>query len=296
MDGLGFPLAIRGIFRWEVTHMCVGHRRPMVSIPPNYDPHPNLGARKMKRMTRLSAISALLGTLSLGALATDLQVGQWSMQPSGTARVGEDGIVGTPIDVEGDLGLGEEDVTVFDVHLGPMIQLGLQYMELNYTGDNEIGTTIQYQDLTFSPSTRVRSALDLQVAQAYLRTTTPDAPIRGGVDVGALYTRIESEVQAAGVGRASADTQAILPWGGLHLSIRPLTFLELGGYVRYSSFEISDVEVDYFEYELHASVRVGPAYAGVGMRQMDIEGVYDKEDTSADLSFDGPVVFIGLEF
>lgn len=229
-------------------------------------------------------------------LATDLQVGQWAMQPSGIAKIGDDGIVGTPIDIEKDLGIGEEDIVVFDLHLGPMIQLGFQYMDLSYTGDNEIGTTIKYKDLTFSSNTRVKSALDMQVAEVYLRTTTPSAPVIGGVDVGVLYTAIDSEASAAGVGRASASTQAILPWGGLHLSLRPIPMLELGGYARYSAFNISGVEVDYFEYDVHASLRVGPAYAGAGIRKIDLDASYDKDNMSADLSFEGPVLFIGLEF
>jgi hypothetical protein len=244
-------------------------------------------------MKRVLAI--LLLSLSTAASASDLGGFAWLMKPKGTAEVGDDGLLGTRFDLEKDLGAGDDIVVPGgQIVLGNASALGFEAMQIEIEGENTITRDIQFRDLNFTARSRVLSELNATMLHGFLRVGVPGPGLSAGAEGGVVYADMEARAAAGGIGSASADAQAGMPYAGLFLRIQPTKGFVIKGSGRYSSWDINDYEVDYLDIEVSARIEVQPFFIGGGYRSLDLEVADKGENIAVDVGFTGPVVYAGL--
>jgi hypothetical protein len=232
--------------------------------------------------------------LSLPAAASDLGAFGWLMKPTGTATVGDDNILGTTFDLENDLGIDEElTVPGGFIRLGQGSGIGVEYMKIEAEGDNTITRDIQFKDLNFTARSKVLSEFNADLVHAYLRLGVPAQGFAIGAEAGGVFANIEATAAASGIGSASASARAPMPYAGGHLTLDISGFV-IKGNVRYSKWDIDDIEVEYLDWEVSGRIEVKPFFVGGGYRSMDIQLADSGENYDVDLGFSGPVVYAGL--
>jgi hypothetical protein len=239
----------------------------------------------------LAVLSAVLAT---SATASELGGFGWLMKPKGTARVGDDNILGTSFALQGDLGVDDElTIPGGFLRLGDLGGFGVEFMRMEAEGDNVISRNIQFKDLNFTARSRVMSEVNADFLHAYLRLGVPAEGFAIGAEAGGVFADLEAAASASGIGSASADARAGMPYAGGHLSLNISGFV-IKGSIRYSKWDIDDFDVEYLDWEVSGRLEVKPFFVGGGYRSLDVDLVESKENLELDLGFSGPVIYAGL--
>lgn len=248
------------------------------------------------RMNR--SLGLILGLmLASSAPASEVELSYWYMAPEGEGSVGVDGLEGTKVDLEDDLGYGDEEgVFGARVVLGSMHQLEIAYMAFNISAENQIDREVRFGDEVFHAQADVSSELDATFIRGAYRFQAGSDAVQGGFLLGAQYVDLTADASAEGIGDASEDAQVGMPVGGLFLRIQPIPALLLRGSLTGGSWEWDDVSATFIDVEVSAAVFLDPFYAGVGYRNLSIDGEEDTIPLDIDLTFAGPTAFVGLAF
>ena len=219
----------------------------------------------------------------------------WWAAVEGDAAVGVDGVTGTDIDFDDDLGYGDhEGVPGATLVGGETHQFGATFYQINVSAHNEIDRTLRFSDLVFRVNTSVESELDAVLVRGFYRWMPGTEQLRGGVVLGGQYIDLSAEASAAGIGRASAKVTWGMPVVGVAVDARPTDWLALRAGAMGIQWTIDDVEIAYFDLDASFAVSLGPLYAGLGYRYITIDGKDPDEPIEADLAFSGPTLILGV--
>ena len=219
---------------------------------------------------------------------------------------GNNGLVGTDIDFETDLGLDDsKTLPILDVlwRFAPNHRLQLSYLDLSRSATSVLRTTINWRDQTYQINSTVNGEFDSKVtALTYLYSfyRTPETELSAGI--GLHYTDITAGLSSVGsavsVSR-SVDAKAPLPVLAFNAAARFSP--TLGGELRYQWFGI---KIDEYDGSLNVFNAVLSWYP---WQNFGIEGGYNytRYDLSVDkeawrgeakYTFKGPVLGIVARF
>lgn len=240
---------------------------------------------------------ALLFGAALSARASEIEGYYWYMEPSGNGSVGIDGLEGTKVDLKNDLGYGDsEGVFGANVALGSSHQLALSYMAFNLSAENHVDRQIKFGDETFHADANVASSLDATLVRGAYRFQTGSDEVKGGFLLGAQYVDAKVEASAKDIGSDSENATVGLPVVGAFLRITPAPVLVLRGSVAYGKWDWDDISATFVDAEGSVALNLDPFYAGVGYRHIGIDGEDKSIPLKIDVTFSGPVAYVGLVF
>jgi hypothetical protein len=254
------------------------------------------------RLDRLSAVLKGLVVLCVmvpmhSRAQVEVEGFYWLMTLEGDAAVGLGGIVGTDIDLESDLGYGDEEaVPGATLVLGDDHQFGVTFFQLDVSANSRINRPIRFSNLDFAVDAAVKSDVEATLVRGFYRWMIGNDTLRGGPVLGGQYFDVTAKASAEGIGRASAQVEAGMPVVGLAAEARPAEWLSLRAGGVGIRWDIDDVEITYIDLDALVSVTAGPIYGGVGYRHIIIDGEDGGEPITADLTFSGPVAVIGLNW
>ncbi|MGB5987839.1 MAG: hypothetical protein WBG37_21210 [Desulfobacterales bacterium] len=220
----------------------------------------------------------------------------WLLEPEGEAALGIEGLIGTVVDLKEDFGYSDtESAPGARVILGDTHQLVFSGFQFDASAESTVDRQIRFGDNLFAINERVSSAFDLTVLQAYYRLNLGPDAFHGGVLAGGEYIGVEAEASSPRLGSASVDADAGMFLIGAFAESELLPFLKLRASGMGGAFEISDVEADYFDFEIAILAQLPPVFQiGAGYRYIDVSAEDDSHPLTVDLTFKGPTLFIGF--
>lgn len=239
--------------------------------------------------------------LAVGGTASaqvTLQGTYWLATPSGDAAVGIDGVEGTHIDAEDDLGYGDEEGTPSaTVLLGNTHQIGASYLALDISARNIVDRQIRFEDLLFRVNSEVASSLEATVIQAFYKLNLGNESVTGGILLGGVYVDFSASAQAEEIGDATADVTAGMPIAGAHIRFDPLPYLSLRAALNGMSWSIDDVDATFIDADasiaFHTEIGL---FVAAGYRHLIIDVEDSGEPIEVDLTFSGPTLSAGFEW
>jgi hypothetical protein len=225
-----------------------------------------------------------------------LQFDGWYLAPSGDGNIGIGGVAGTDFDVEDDLGYGDEEFTPgVTLWMGDRHQFGASYLHLDISADNRIARTLRFEDLDFHIDSAVSSSLEATLIRGAYRFRFGDKAFSAGLIVGGQYVDLSADAASPDVGSARADASAGMPIVGADFVGLPVDWLQLRGGAVGFSWEFDNIEAVYLDVRADAAVRLANHWLlGAGYRHVRIDSVDDSEPVDIDVTFAGPVVFVGV--
>jgi len=222
----------------------------------------------------------------------------WLMKPEGQASVGIDGLEGEKIDLENDFGYGDtETVPGIRFIIGNTHQFGLSIFKLDASASNAIDRTIHFGDKIFNINENISSSIDMTVMQGLYRFNLGPEAFHGGLMIGGEYFAIEAKAASARSGSERADADSGMLFLGGFVESDPFSFLRLRASLLGGTWEMSDVEADYLEFQVSVLARFASRFhIGAGYRQINIDAKEKSLPLDVDLTFKGPTVFIGFEW
>ena len=222
----------------------------------------------------------------------------WLLTPEGQASVGIDGLEGEKIDLENDFGYGDtETVPGMRFIIGNTHQFGLSIFRLDASASNTIDRTIHFGDKEFTINETISSSIELTVMQGLYRFNIGPEAFHGGLMIGGEYFAIEAKAASARSGSERADADSGMLFLGGFVESDPFSFLRLRASLLGGTWEMSDVEADYLEFQVSVLARFASRFhIGAGYRQINIDAKEKSLPLDVDLTFKGPTVFIGFEW
>jgi hypothetical protein len=235
--------------------------------------------------------------LSLAESLFDIQGILWWAQPGGDGSVGFSGVQGTDFDLEDDLGYSDyEAIPGVRGAVGRTHRLVGELLRLDISTSSTIERNIQFQDRLFRVNSDVSSDVKATLARLYYQFTLEAEPASLGLVLGGQYVDLEARAEASGVGRASASLSAGLPFIGAAVQAAPTSHVVLTAQGIGSSWDIGDVEATFFDFEATAAYRWELLHVSAGYRHLIIDAKDPGSAIRADLTFSGPIVFVGLSW
>jgi len=227
----------------------------------------------------------------------ELGLSVWQMGVDGTASVGSDGVEGTIVDLQDDLGYDQrEDVTGLDLVLGQHHQLELSYLAFDISAQQRMVRQVRYGGETYEASTRVSSSLDANLLRVAYRFEAGADAVRGGVLIGLQLADLSSELSASGVGTAEESVQAGLPVIGAFATVAPVPFVAASASVACGSWNWSDTSVSFIDAQAMLRLNLFPFFLAGGYRFVSLEGDDTGVPLDMDVDFEGPQFAAGLQF
>ena len=222
----------------------------------------------------------------------------WFMTLDGEASLGVDGLRGTKLDLENDLGYDDlESVPGLRFVFGERHQGVFSAFKLGASAENTIDRTIHFGQNQFHINERVSSSVDLTVFQGYYRLNIGPDSFHGGLLAGAEYIGISAEASSPRLGKAQGDVDTAMILLGGFAESNPASFLRIRGTLMAGTFDIGDVSATYLDFELAALAVIPPGlHAGLGYRYISVDAEDTKLPVEIDLSFSGPFLFVGFEW
>lgn len=253
--------------------------------------------RGMNTKHFLVGLVALATACSATGQILELGARYWMMEPSGSAAVGIDGLEGTKIDIRDDLGYGEKkNIIGFDAKIGSRAEIAASYLSLDLEARNRIDRQIRFSDRTYRASADVESSLKADLWRGVFRFQAGSHGFRGGLMAGVQYVELEAELSARGYGSASEDASAALPVVGALVRFDPAPFFRIDASIAGGAWDFGDIKVTFWDAEANALAVFGPVFAGVGYRQITIDGEEKSIPLEADLTFKGFQILAGVGF
>jgi len=252
--------------------------------------------------TRILAAMVLVLALSMPVAAFEVGVVGYYEFPefTGTLRVDQGGVVGTDIDVEDELNMGDESYPAVEAFFGMgSHHVRVKYTKADYSGENNIPRTINYKGQTYLSGTFVESELNFTMIDAEYQYDLIDLEnILAGFSVGLIgkikYIDGETRLRATSAGLDESETfTAPIPMVGVGLHVGILADI-LEARAKAAGIAYSDSTF----YEGMAEVTVTPfpfidIHGGYRYMKLDLD---DFSDIYADVEFKGPYAGITVGF
>ncbi len=261
-------------------------------------------------MKHFIALGALL-LAGAPAWAQDERVGvrvrEWYAALEGRVESEKGVLGGTNIDLASDLGLDDE---AFTTELQAYVRFPFfgriyaGWWRLDREGDEVLSRTIEFGDQTFTASTQVRSALELDVFYLSYEYSLPTIPLGElfkldwGILVGARGFRGDASIESALVSE-SDDFSIGLPVLGGRVGLQMTKWLRAEVEVMGLTVSYGDSGVSYLE--AFAELVVQPftwLYAGVGYKfaALDLELDSGSDELRLDIDVSGVYLTAGVRF
>ncbi len=234
-----------------------------------------------------------------------LSIGVFLADRNSDARLnGTAGIEGTPVDLEGDLGLNRSD-SVFRIdgyyRFNKKHRLDFSAFDLSRTASKVIEKDIQWKDTLFPIDTTVDSDFDLAIYKlaytwSFMRRDKGYLGLTAGLYIADFRTRLEAEA----IGALESDgVTAPLPVIGLRgqydftekLSFRASGEIFAIEYEEYSG-SLYDIYAG-LDYQFFKHVAIG---IGINAVKLDVGISKDRFDGNVDWRYDGGLVFFKFDF
>lgn len=252
-------------------------------------------------LKRLPGLIALLSVLVSPAFADEIlsvKTGYLALSPSGDVAVSADGLTGSAIDIEDDLGIVDGD----DYFVEAALQLGdfrlfAAYLPINFSGDSVLTRDISFNGETFFGSSRVRSDVDIDLYEAGLAwyvINLDDMPVRIqlGPEIAVKYVDAQVELREYVSGLNESESVGVpVPTLGARARVAIADYLSVVGrvgYLQYGGNSFMDVDA---QIEFSPIPMVG---LFAGYRYLDIE--VDESDVLIDATFAGPYAGVLVRF
>ena len=250
-------------------------------------------------MKKLSLLLMLLVALVAVPAHAWLEVegSYWFMQPSGDLSIGIDGLQGTTVDLEHDLGysgrVGTPDVRII---VGKYVEVGAEFFKFNMSADNTIHREVRFHDLVFPVDADVSTKLDATFARGFVRLNLGTEAIHGGILGGGQYMDFSTKASSSLVGSTEKDVKAGMPYVGAFLELSPVEWLGLRGSVCGFKWDFGEVTAKFIDAEVGAMLKLDWFFAGGGYRHISVDGDDNTYPVTANLKFSGPTIFAGVHW
>lgn len=250
----------------------------------------------------MKTATALLTFLAaVPAFAQDEYIGvrlrEWHARISGEVFAEAEGLTAQTVDLDRQLGLGRaefaHEIQAY-LHLPILGTFTLGGWMADYKGDRWLSETFTYGEESFSAGTRVES--ELQLAVAYL-TYEFDLSFSLGeiakLEVGPLAgVRLIAARGSVDNEFASAEEEGEggLPVVGIHAALQATPWLRADAEVLGLAFRAVDRRAFYVEAYAEVVAQLGPLFAGVGYKYVEIE----LRDASTSVEFEAEITMDGL--
>ncbi len=257
---------------------------------------------------RILAVLSVMLPASAPAFAQSEYIGvrlrEWYARINGEVFAEAESIPATTVDLDRHLGLGQAEIAhEIQAYLSLPI-LGnfyAGYWYADYKGERWLSETITYADNTFTASTRVESEVELQVAYLTYEFALPLPLPMFNLEIGAMVGvrgiaargSIDNEFASA-----EESGEGGLPVVGVHAALQLTPWLRADVEVLGLSFQAADRRATYLEAYAEAVAQLGPVFAGVGYKYVEI----DLRDKSGSIEFraeaimDGAYITAGIRF
>lgn len=250
----------------------------------------------MKKLLLLAALPLLLAATPARAWL-ELEGSWWFMQPSGKLALGIDGLAGTTVDVQDDLGYGKRaGVPDVRVVLGKYVEFGAEYFQFSLSAQNTVNREVRFHDMVYPVNADVASSLDATFVRGFARINIGPEEIHGGILAGGQYMNFAAKASSSLVGSTEKEVQTGMPYIGAFLELAPLDWLAIRGSICGFKWDFGDVNARFIDAELGVLLKLDWFYAGGGWRHIAIDGDYNSGPITADLKLSGPTVFAGVRF
>lgn len=224
----------------------------------------------------------------------------WRPDFSGEISVDENSIIGTNINAENDLGMGNESLPTLEIFFGQgNHHLTLTYTKADYSGENNIDRDIVFNGQTYMSNAFVKSdlkfqMLDLEYQYDFINLENVLAGLSVGILARAKFIEGEARLQAASLGYDEKATFKVpVPMLGLGIHVGLLAdLLEArvkGAGVTYSGSTFYDAQAD-LSFTPVPFVSIHGGYRIMKLKIDDISNV------SADIEFKGPYAGLTISF
>jgi len=246
------------------------------------------------------ASSLLLLALLLPASSLAFEIGArgyyWFPSLDGTARVDENGIVGSTVDFEKEFGIEDENYPSFEVFLGGgRHHLSFIYTNIDYSGRKTLTREIIFNGETYSINDLVTSSIEYKMMDLFYQYDFLNLEnVLAGFSLGLVFHAkyLDGEVSLRNGGYEKEDFIFLIPMIGFNLHIGILADLVearlRGTAVGYSGDTL---------YELMADISLTP------LPFLDIHGGYrtfviniDEDDIIFDYNMSGPYLALTVRF
>jgi len=244
-------------------------------------------------------LSALMATMIPGAAPAELRLeGQlWSVSVEGDGSVGNNGVPGTNLDLEGDFGYSDDELIFGGTVLwGDRHQIGASYFRIDISASAQFDKVVKFDDILFPPGIDVESSLEATVLRGFYRYSAGNDAFRVGPIAGIQYLDLSSRASSPQIGSASADISAPMPIIGGFFEITATDWLRFQASGVGINWDFDDVSASFYDIEAFAMVGWKSYFLAGGYRQVVIDGEDDSEPTKADITFKGPVGMIGFRW
>ena len=242
---------------------------------------------------RFLIITTLISVLASPALADEifsLKTGYLALNPSGDVAASADGLTGTVLDVDDDLGIDDSE----DIFFEAALQLGsfrlfAAYLPLSFSGDSVLTRDINFNGETFFQSSRVESEVDIDIYEAGLAwymINIDDAPVRFqfGPEIAVKYVDASVELRDNDYVLSETDSFGIpVPTLGARARVGLADYLGVVGRVGYAKYDGNSFLDFDGQVELSPIPLVG-IFAGYRYLSIDV----DDNDVIVDATFSGP--------
>jgi outer membrane protein len=222
----------------------------------------------------------------------------WFPDFSASLRVDKNSTVGTTIDAENDLGMGDESYPSVEVFGGlGNHHFSLMYTKADYSGAKNLDKSIIFNGRTYSLSTYVESDLELTMIDAEYQYDLIDLEnVLAGFSLGIIgkIKYLEGDARIKGGGFDESESfKAPIPMIGVGAHIGILAdILEARAKIAGIGYSGSKF------YEGQADISVTPfpfldIHAGYKFMKLDVD---DVSDVYADVEFKGPYVGLTVSF
>ena len=250
------------------------------------------------------ASSLLLFAILVPASTSAFEIGArgyyWFPSLDGTARVDENGIVGTTVDFDKDFGIEDENYPLFEVFLGGgKHHLSFIHTHIDYSGRKRLTREIIFHGQTYSINDLVTSSIeykmmDLLYQYDFLNLDNVLMGFSLGLVLQAKY--LDGDVSLRNGGYEKEDFIFLIPMIGFNLHIGILADI-IEARIRGTAVGYSGNTI----YELMADISLTPLpfldiHGGYKRFVIDIDEDIDEDDTIFDYDMSGPYLAITLSF
>lgn len=219
--------------------------------------------------------------------------------------------IATEIDLEGDLGLDDEETLpafLAGARLGRNVSIIGEYFAIGRDATRTLERSITFEGVTYPLAASVTSGFDtdvyrLVIGYSFVRNDQVEVGAAIGLHATDFKVSIEGVGSAGGataqVERRSQDFLAPLPTLGLFASFEVMPGLTIGGRADYLSLSIDDYDGRLLNaqatlsYRVMRNVGIGVAYRHVDYR-VDVEK--ERYQGRFEYEFSGPAIFVELGF
>lgn len=234
---------------------------------------------------------------ALSLASVEFSAQRWEFTPTGHAAIGDDGLDGTEVDVQDDLGYDrKEEAWGADFIVGDTHQIELSYLGLDVTAADTFDEQVRFGALVYRADIEVTSSLDATLLRAAYRHRSGGPSVRSGFLLGLQYADVEATLSARSIGSSHEDLQAALPVIGVFAEIEPAAFLAIDLRVAAGAWDWDNSNVTFVDASAAIRLLLYPFFAGFGYRYVDLEGEDTGVPLDVELNFAGPQLLGGFLF